>query len=74
MELRYTRNIKLAAFLRMKGHHPDGVRKISKGKAEYGYCEQKLPIEKWDALKVEFDLSPFITYAHCLDAIVDLAY
>lgn len=74
METRFIRNVKFAAFLRMKNHHPDEVKKIGRGKAEYGYFPSQISDKVWADLKTEFDRSPFITYAHCLDAITDLAY
>lgn len=70
----HTLNIKFAAFLRMKNHHPDEVQKIGRGKASYGYFVSKISDKVWADLKSEFDRSEFITYAHCLDAIRDLAY
>jgi hypothetical protein len=70
----FTVNIKFAAFLRMKHHHPDVVNKLARGKASYGYSSSKIPESVWADLKSEFDKSEFITYAHCLDAIRDLAY
>lgn len=66
-----TKNIKLVAYLRLKGTHPDKIEKLSRGKAKY--CFQ-MDLEQWDKLKQEFDKSEFITYAQCMDAIVDLAY
>ncbi len=70
----YTRNIKLAAFLRMNGIHPDNLDKVGRGKCVYGYSRSHVPLEKWEKLKSEFDRSDFITYAQCLDAILDLAF
>jgi hypothetical protein len=70
----YTRNVKFAAYLRLKGHHPDDIKKMSRGKAMYGYEKLQLPQELWDRLKAQFDKSEFITFAQCLDAIIDLAF
>lgn len=70
----HTRNVKFCAFLRMKGFHPDDIKKMSRGKAMYGYDKIQLPDELWEKLKAEFDKSEFITYAQCLDAIIDLAF
>jgi hypothetical protein len=66
-----TRNVKLVAYLRMQGIHPDEVIKISRGKARYGF---KMDDKEWSKQQREFNESPFITYGQCLDAIVDLAY
>ena len=74
MEHSYTRNIKFAAYLRMKGFHPDEVQKLSRGKAVYGYSRSSVTPDAWDKLKADFDKSEFITYAQCLDAILDLAF
>jgi hypothetical protein len=74
MEESYTRNIKFAAFLRMKGIHPDQVKKMSRGKAIYSYNSATVTPDAWEALKAEFDKSEFLTYAQSLDAILDLAY
>jgi hypothetical protein len=70
----YTRNIKLAAFLRLRSIHPDNVQKLGRGKAMYGYSRSSVTPDAWDKLKSEFDKSEFITYAQCLDAILDLAF
>lgn len=67
----FSRNVKFCAFLRMKGKHPDEIKKFGRGRAEYGY---KVTEQVWADLKSEFDRSDFLTYAHCLDAIIDLAY
>jgi hypothetical protein len=66
-----TRNIKLVAYLRMKGIYPDKVMKISKGKARYGF---EISDSEWLDLQKEFDRSEFIRYGQCLDAVTDLAY
>ena len=66
-----TKNIKLVAYLRLTGRHPDKVDVISRGKAKYGFDIQQ---DDWIKLKQEFDRSEFIKYAACIDAIVDLAY
>ena len=66
-----TRNVKLVAYLRMKGIFPDSVQKISRGKAKYLF---NLSEAKWTELHTEFDRSEFITYAQCMDAVVDLAH
>lgn len=66
-----TKNIKLVAYLRLKGRHPDKVDKISRGKAKYLF---EMSQEEWAKLKQDFDRSEFITYAQCYDAVVDLAY
>lgn len=70
----YTRNIKFAAFLRMKGIHPDSVKKMGRGKAIYNYSVTTVTPALWEELKTEFDKSEFIKYAQSLDAILDLAY
>lgn len=67
----FSRNVKFCAFLRMKKVHPDFIKKLGRGKAEYGY---KVTESVWADLKSEFDRSDFLTYAHCLDSIIDLAY
>lgn len=74
MDVTLTRNIKFAAFLRMKNHHPDVVQKLGKGKAQYGYNHSQISEKVWADLKSEFDRSEFLTYAQSLDAIMDLAY
>lgn len=66
-----TRNIKLVAYLRLKGRHPDKVTKLERGKARYGF---EMSPEKWSAWQKEFDRSDFLTYGQCLDAVTDLAY
>lgn len=73
-ELHLTKNIKLAAFLRMKGIHPDRIKKFGYGKAIYGYSKSSMTPDAWDGLKSEFDKSDFIKYAQCLDAVLDLAH
>lgn len=65
------KNIKFVAWLRLKGIHPDEVEKISRGRAKYGF---KLEEEKLKELQKEFDRSEFLTYAQCMDAVIDLAY
>lgn len=72
--IRFTRNVKFAAFLRMKRFFPDKVEKMAKGRANYGYLNAAITEEAWADLKAEFDRSEFITYAQHLDAILDLAY
>lgn len=67
-----TKNVKFVAFLRMKGIHSDNVEKYSRGKAKYVFTS--INEVKWAALKQEFDRSEFITYAQCLDSVIDLAY
>lgn len=67
-----TKNVKFVAFLRMKGIHSDTVEKYSRGKAKYIFT--KITEAQWAALKQEFDRSDFITYAQCLDSVIDLAY
>lgn len=64
-----TKNIKFAAWLRYKEHHPDKVEKISHRKAKYLY---PLTDPEWEGLKQEFDRSEFLKYAQCMDAVIDL--
>ena len=66
-----TRNIKLVAYLRYLGRHPDKVEVISRGRAKYMFTMDQA---EWAKLKQEFDRSDFIKYAACMDAVVDLAY
>ena len=66
-----TRNIKLVAYLRLKGIHPDEVKKIARGKAIYHF---EMNDSQWAGHKQDFDRSDFIQYAQCMDAVVDLAY
>ena len=66
-----TRNIKLVAYLRYLGRHPDNVQIIARGKAKYLF---NVDLDEWTKLKQEFDRSDFIKYAACMDAVVDLAY
>lgn len=67
-----TKNVKFVAFLRMKSIYHDGIEKIAKGRAKYIY--QKVDLNNWNKLKLEFDRSEFLKYAQHLDAVVDLAY
>ena len=66
-----TKNIKLVAYLRFKGIHPDQVQQISRGKAKYLF---KMSDAEWNQVKLDFDRSDFIKYAACMDAVLDLAY
>lgn len=66
-----TKNIKLVAWLRYTGTHPEKVEKISRGKARYHYEIQE---DEWQQLQKEFDRSEFLKFAQCLDAVIDLAY
>ena len=66
-----TRNIKLVAWLRLKGVHPDNVKKLERGRARFGF---EMTQEEWQEKQREFDRSEFITYGQCLDAVTDLAY
>jgi len=67
-----TKNVKFVAYLRLRGVHSDKVEKYSRGKAKYIF--HQLTEEKWDQFKQEFDRSEFITYAQCLDSVIDLAF
>jgi len=67
-----TKNVKFVAYLRLKGVHSDKVEKYSRGKAKYIF--NQLTEAMWDQYKQEFDRSEFITYAQCLDSVIDLAY
>lgn len=64
--------MKFVAFLRFKGVHADKVEKYARGKAKYIFSD--LTQTAWDGFKQEFDRSDFITYAQCLDSVIDLAY
>lgn len=66
-----TKNVKFVAYLRMLGKHPK-VEKLGRGRARYHF--ETITQEEWDTLKQNFDRSEFITYAQCIDAVVDLAY
>jgi hypothetical protein len=66
-----TKNIKFVAYLRFKGIFSTKVIKLSRGKAEYCFSMNEL---EWLKHKQDFDRSDFLTYAQCLDAVVDLAY
>lgn len=66
-----TKNIKFVAYLRLQKIFPAKTVKQQRGKAEYQFV---MPEIKWNELKAEFDRSDFLTYAQCLDAVVDLAY
>lgn len=66
-----TVNIKLVAYLRLLGKHPDNVEILSRGKAKYSF---NMDLTEWSKLKQDFDRSEFIKYAQCYDAVVDLAY
>jgi hypothetical protein len=66
-----TKNIKLVAWLRLQGKHPEKVEKISRGKAMYFFSIDE---EEWGEVQREFDRSEFLRYAQCLDAVIDLAY
>lgn len=66
-----TKNVKLVAYLRLIGKHPDKVEQISRGRAKYLF---DMTQDEWAKLKQDFDRSDFIKYAQCMDAITDLAY
>lgn len=66
-----TKNVKLCAYLKLRGINPVQVRKIEKGRAEYVY---ELEDARWTQLQVDFNQSDFLTYAQALEAIKDLAY
>ena len=66
-----TKNIKLVAYLRLIGRHPDKVDIIARGKAKYCFS---MDLSEWSKLKQDFDRSEFIKYAQCMDAVTDLAY
>ncbi len=66
-----TKNIKLVAYLRLKGKFPDKVDIIARGKAKYSF---QMTDQAWAEVKQEFDRSEFIKYAACMDAVQDLAY
>ena len=66
-----SKNIKLIAYLRFKGIHPDKVEKIGPRKAIYHFNMSK---EDWAQTRLDFDKSEFYTYSQCLDAIIELAH
>lgn len=66
-----SKNVKLVAFLRLKGILPLEVVKLTRGKAEYRFDIVEAEL---DQLKLDFDKSDFLKYAQCLDAVIDLAY
>lgn len=66
-----TKNIKLCAYLKLKGFNPTEVVKVQKGKAEYVYDMDEKELEK---LQVAFNSSQFLDYANNLESIKDLAY
>jgi hypothetical protein len=67
-----TKNVKFVAFLRLKGVHSDKVEKYARGKAKYIF--NSITETAWNDFKQEFDRSEFLTYAQCLDSVIDLAY
>jgi len=66
-----TKNVKLCAYLKLRGFDPETVNKLEKGRAEYVY---RLEDAQWRQLQVDFNKSEFLTYAQALEAIKDLAY
>lgn len=70
-EFQKTKNIKLCAYLKLKGVHPVEVIKISHGKAEYVY---KIPKREFEIHQINFNQSDFIEFANAIEAIKDLAY
>jgi len=66
-----SKNIKFVAYLRFKGIHATKILKQERGKAAYQF---EIPPEKWTELQQEFDKSPELKYAQCLDAVMDLAF
>lgn len=66
-----TKNIKLVAYLRLNGIHPDSVEKLSFRKGKYYY---EMPEKEWMEWKQKFDRSPEFAYAQSLDAVMSLIY
>lgn len=66
-----TKNIKLCAYLKIKGINPIEVVKISKGKAEYCY---DIPKAEFEQHQVRFNQSKYLDYANAIESIKDLAY
>ena len=68
-----SKNIKLCAYLRLKGIHPVEVRKDPghRGKAAYVY---QMTDKDWNMHQIEFNQSKFFDYASNLEAIKDMAY
>ena len=66
-----TKNIKLCAYLKLKGINPIEVVKLSRGKAEYVY---DIPPRDWEKHQINFSQSEFLDYANNLESIKDLAY
>ncbi len=66
-----TKNIKLCAYLKLKGINPVKVVKISQGRAEYQY---ELTEQEFHQHQIDFNSSEFVEYANNLEAIKDLAY
>lgn len=70
-EVQKTRNIKFCAYLKIQGIDPVEVKKMDKGKAEYGFLISADDFSKW---QIQFNQSKFLDYANALEAIKDLAY
>ena len=66
-----TRNIKFCAYLKIKGHDPIEVIRISRGKAEYVYDISESDFRKH---QVNFNQSEFLDYANAIESLKDLAY
>lgn len=71
MPFQKTKNIKLCAYLKMKGVHPVEVVKERPGKAEYVYA---ILDADWTRHQIEFNQSKFLEFANNLEAIKDMAY
>lgn len=66
-----TKNVKFVAYLRFNKIFPTKVERLSRGKAIYHFA---MTIDEWNQHKIDFDRSDFLTYAQCLDSVIDMAY
>ena len=66
-----TKNIKFCAYLRLQKINPFKVEKLGRGKGIFFFL---LTEDRWDILKMNFNNSEYIEYAHCLEACKDLCY
>lgn len=66
-----TKNIKLCAYLNLKGINPVEVIKLGKGRGEFVF---DLMDQQWNQHQIDFNNSDYIKYAHCIESIKDLCY
>ena len=66
-----TKNIKFCAYLMLNSVTPIRVNKLGRGKGEFIYMMEQ---ERWDNFQISFNSSPYVKYAHCIEAVKDLCY